>query len=105
MTARQGREFWSRAVAAAESGSASHDEVATRFGVNVGTLRSWIYRLRREQRINGRPHVRVLPVTVTDPSGSAGVVLRVGDVVLEFARSSDPSYIAAVAVAVRAAAC
>jgi len=59
--ARSSRDTWQRRVAACERSSLTHAEFARTRGVKVRTLRSWIYRLRRET-----PEARLLPVRVTD---------------------------------------
>ena len=48
MAERRGRRLWERAVGKVERSGAPHREIAARHGVRVGTLRSWVYGLRRE---------------------------------------------------------
>jgi transposase-like protein len=103
--ARRGRQFWQRAVAAAEVDGVSQAEVAARFGVRLNTLRSWIYRLRRERATAPTPGVRLLPVEVIDGPARLALIARVGDVAVEFAAGTDPAYVAAVLAALRAARC
>jgi transposase-like protein len=100
---RRDRKFWERAVATAEAGELSHADVAARFGVRVRTLRSWIYRLRRERRTAPVPQVRLLPVEVTPSPPAAALIVRVGDVVLEVPTGTAPAYVAALITALRAA--
>src|SRR5262249_15802745 len=49
MTARRNRDFWEKIVAELEGGELTHEQFAERRRVNVGSLRSWLYRLRRER--------------------------------------------------------
>ncbi|MBN2489580.1 MAG: IS66 family insertion sequence element accessory protein TnpB [Planctomycetes bacterium] len=65
--ARSSRSTWERRVAALRRSGLSHREFAHKHGVNVGTLRSWVYRLRREE-----PEPRLLPVRVAE-GARAGV--------------------------------
>ncbi len=89
--ARHERAFWERVVAAVESGG-GHAAVATRFGVSVGALRSWVYKLRRER--SGAPAVSLLPVTIRPSTSSLQV--DCGPHRLHFAAGAEPRYIAAV---------
>jgi transposase-like protein len=57
---RRSREFWVAAVAECERGELTQDEFAARRGVAVTTLRSWIYKLRRERKAS----VSLVPVRV-----------------------------------------
>ena len=69
--ARSSRSTWERRISALERSGLSHREFAREHDVKVGTLRSWIYRLRREE-----PETRLLPVRVAEEwrrsSGSVG---------------------------------
>jgi len=107
MGPRRGRRFWERVVREVERGGASHAEVAARHGVLVSTLRSWVYRLRRERR-GAAPAVRMLPVEMTQASepASAAIEIRVvtGDVVA-FGSRTDVAYVAKLVAALRSGAC
>ena len=113
MSTRLGRRFWTQLVREAERGQRSHAEVAARHGVLVSTLRSWIYRLRREQREargprSRAPEVQLLPVEIA-PSlevSRATIELRVasGDVIV-FEPGVDVAYIGALVSALRGGAC
>jgi transposase-like protein len=59
---RRCRAFWVKLVKEVERTGARHWEIAERHGVGVGTLRSWIYRLRRERPAT--ESVPLLPVRV-----------------------------------------
>jgi transposase-like protein len=76
---RSSRETWARRVAACERSELSHREFAQRHGLKLRTLRSWIYRLRREA-----PAARLLPVRVAEGTRAgveivlpSGLVVRV----------------------------
>ena len=102
MAPRQGRRFWERVVREAERGGVSHADVAARHGVLVSTLRSWIYRLRREAH-GAPPAVRMLPVELA-PSGDARAPIEIrvatGEVIA-FESGTDVAYIAQLVVALR----
>jgi hypothetical protein len=82
MSPRRGREYWTGIVTDLEASGLTHEQFASQRRVNVGSLRSWLYRLRRE----GGGGVRLLPVHVEATArgadiveiGIAGAVLRVG---------------------------
>ena len=100
---RRGRPYWERVVAAAEAEGASQREVAARFGVRLSTLRTWIYRLRREAREaqSTTPPVRVLPVAVTGLPPARGLEVRVGEFAVAVPEGADPRYVAALVRALR----
>lgn len=82
------RSEWTRVVAACERSGLSHREFARRRDLCVGTLRSWMYRLRREEE------PRLLPVRVTTaPSVGAEIVMPSG-VVLRLAADATPEQVA-----------
>lgn len=100
---RRGREFWITAIAEFERSKLTHEAFAQRRGFSVETLRSWIYRLRRERHDSvSLVPVRVIespPPTVRRSSESAAeieVELASG-VRLRFATSIDLDYVAALA--------
>jgi len=100
---RRGREFWITAIAEFERSKLTHEAFAHRRGVPVETLRSWIYRLRRERQES----VSLVPVRVI--ASTAPTVRRSGEstaeievelasgVRLRFATSIDLDYVAALA--------
>jgi transposase-like protein len=57
---RRGREHWVATVAEFERSELTQESFARRRGVDVGTLRSWIYKLRRERKAS----VSLVPVRV-----------------------------------------
>src|SRR3954470_2859240 len=102
---RQGRAFWARLISEFESngGRASHTALAHRRGVRLTTFRTWLYRLRMQEAPRTKRAVRVLPVTVVgaDRSGRE-LSIDCNGVALRFGADTDPSYVAALVVALRA---
>lgn len=91
MSQRQGRDFWERIVRDLEQSGLTHGEFADQRGLNIGSLRSWLYRLRRKRR----RVVRVLPVHVAGQSGaisSAFVEVAVAGTVVRAAVGTDVEY-------------
>jgi transposase-like protein len=100
---RRGREFWITAIAEFERSKLTHEAFAQRRGFSVETLRSWIYRLRRERQDSmSLVPVRVVespPPAVRRSSESAAeieVVLASG-VRLRFAMGIDLDYVTTLA--------
>ncbi len=60
----RGRAFWTKLVAELGGSGLKHAEFAKQRGVRLSSLRTWIYRLRREQR----REPRILPVRVVRSS-------------------------------------
>lgn len=102
---RQGRAFWAKLISEFESngGGESHAAFADRHGVRLTTFRTWLYRLRMQGAPRAKRAVRVLPVTVVgaDPS-SRDLSIDCNGVALRFGADTDPSYVAALVVALRA---
>ena len=100
---RRGREFWITAISEFERSKLTHEAFAQRRAVPVETLRSWIYRLRRERQDS----VSLVPVRViesTPPavrrSSESAAELEVelaSGVRLRFATSIDLDYVTALA--------
>lgn len=84
--ARSSRSTWARRVAALQRSGLSHREFADKHGVNVGTLRSWVYRLRREEA-----EPRLLPVRVAEGT-TAGVEIVLPTGVLIRLASGTPAH-------------
>ena|SRR5215471_2232688 len=59
--ARRSREIWRNLIQQLERSGKSAEEFATERDIPLGTLRGWIYRLKREQHEEAAP---ILPVTV-----------------------------------------
>jgi transposase-like protein len=64
---RQAREIWVNLVRQLERSGQSQEEFARERGIPVGTLRGWIYRLRRE-RAEQAPLLPVRVVASTAPT-------------------------------------
>lgn len=97
---RRGREFWITAIAEFERSKLTHEAFAQRRGFSVETLRSWIYRLRRERQDSmSLVPVRVVespPPTMRRSSESVAEieVVLVSGVRLRFETSIDLDYVA-----------
>lgn len=100
-----GREFWSTVVDEFERSALTQERFARQRGVPVTTLRSWLYRLRRERKAR----VSLVPVRVvasTAPvaraaaaaaaSGEIEIELKTG-VRLRLSTAVDLDYVAALA--------
>jgi hypothetical protein len=101
---RQGREFWTKLISEFESngGGESHAGFAARSGVRLTTFRTWLYRLRADGVPRAKRAVRVLPVTVVGADQSSRELsIDCNGVALRFAADTDPSYVAALVVALR----
>lgn len=68
---RQSREHWVATVAEFERSELTQESFAQQRGIKVGTLRSWIHTLRREQRASV-PLVGVRVVDSTAPRARRG---------------------------------
>jgi transposase len=95
MSPHRGREFWERVVAELEQSGLTHEEFARERRLNVGSLRRWLYRLRRER---GSTAMRVLPVRVETLLGVHGrtsdvVEIDVAGTVLRVAVGTDVEYV------------
>jgi hypothetical protein len=64
MHARKSRSEWSTIIKAFERSGMPHEAFCSTRGLNVGTFRAWLYRLRREVSLPS-PSVALLPVEVT----------------------------------------
>jgi hypothetical protein len=98
-----GREFWIATVAEFEGSKLTQESFARQRGLEVTTLRTWIYKLRRERKAS----VSLVPVRVvgsTAPAARGGtaaggeieIELKTG-VRLRLSTAVDPDYVAALA--------
>ncbi len=98
-----GRESWVAIVAEFERSELTQEGFARRRGIPVTTLRTWIYKLRRERKAS----VSLVPVRVvastapaargaTAASGEIEIELKTG-VRLRLSTAVDPDYVAALA--------
>lgn len=102
---RRSREEWIEDVEEFERGNESHVEFCAQRGLNVGSFRGWLYRLRRE-RAQGkvaRSATRMVPVKVraaaaSQPSDGA-IEIAVPGAVLRVQIGADVKYVAELAAA------
>lgn len=96
---RRSREQWVEFVEQFERSGQSHDVFCAQHRLNVGSFRSWLYRLRHDssQGKVARSATRLLPVRVA-PSGAADpetvIELAVGDAMMRVRGDFGPSYVA-----------
>lgn len=88
---RSSRSTWERRVAACERSSLTHGDFARRHGLKVRTLRSWIYRLRRET-----PVARLLPVRVAEGTRAGVEIVLPTGVLVRLASGTQPDEVAAI---------
>jgi hypothetical protein len=95
----RGRSYWAGVIAKYEARPCSHEEFASRNGLNVGTFRSWLYRLRAEgfdtSEASEAPSgfVEVVRSTPEVPDESRCTV-RVGDTEVVFTKTPSTNYLA-----------
>ncbi len=102
---RQGRAFWTKLISEFESNgdSEGHAGFAARHGVRLTTFRTWLYRLRVQEARRAKRAVRMLPVAVVGAARSGHELsIDCNGVGLRFGADTDPGYIAALVVALRA---
>ena len=89
MAKRRGRGYWSEIVDECErrKPGETHEAFAARKKINVGTLRSWMYRLRRERASGGErvQFVEIEPPAQTETSAHIEVELAGGRARIRFA--------------------
>jgi len=96
---RRGRAYWTELAALYEASPCRQREFAAQHDVNLGTFRSWLYRLREEAR-DGATEARspagfAEVVTRAVPRSDAmPCVLRVGATELRFEQAPSASYLA-----------
>ena|SRR5258705_11585238 len=96
---RRGREHWVATVAEFERSELTQEGFARRRGIEVMTLRSWIYKLRRERKASvSLVPVRVIASTAPLARGADAteieVELKTG-IHLRFSSGTDLDYVAA----------
>ncbi len=93
------REYWVAAVEEFERSKLTQDSFASRRGVPVTTLRSWIYKLRRERKASvSLVPVRVIASTAPAAREADTAVIEVGlrtGVQVRFSAGTDLEYVAA----------
>jgi len=90
---RHGRAYWQRAVERFERQRLTQEAFCAAQDLNVGTFRSWLYRLRRESGAAVPAFVEV--VSSAKSSASESCVLRIGSAELRFAERPDAVYLGA----------
>ena len=91
----KGRAEWARVVASFEKTGLTQAEFCAMRGLNVGTFRSWVYRLRNEQgRKEGRPRLVEL-VAAPERTEDSACVVRVGATEVRFAARPEVEYLGA----------
>lgn len=106
---RRAREVWVPIIRRCEESGLTHEEFAEKHNIPVGTLRSWIYRLRREQQQSDTsPLLPVRVITSTAPSarrrddeGAAAIEVELEAVRLRFPVDTPPVVIAEVVALLR----
>jgi transposase-like protein len=102
---RRARDIWVQIVRQCEGSGLTHEEFARQRGIPVGTLRSWIYKIRRsEDEVAPLLPVRVVASTPPSAGRTEAVVIEVdvGEAVrLRFPSSTAPSMIAEVVLRLR----
>jgi hypothetical protein len=93
------REYWVATVEEFERSKLTQDSFASRRGVPVTTLRSWIYKLRRERKAS----VSLVPVRVIASTAPAAREADAAEIAIElrsgvqvrFTTGADLDYVAA----------
>jgi hypothetical protein len=93
---RRNREYWTGVVAEFESGSQKQQQFCEQRGLEVGTFRQWLYRLRNEAKGKGAGPSRFVTVRPT-MALSGACQLRVGAVTLGFMELPPAKYVAELA--------
>lgn len=102
MSTRSGREYWESVVSELEASGLTHADFARQRRIKVGSLRGWLYRLRRE-RDRSEP-VRLLPVTVVPssaPTAHGLVEVDVAGAVVRVSVGTDLAYVAGLVARLR----
>ena len=91
-TQRRSRQQWRDLVAEFEASGLTQQAFARRRQVKLGTFRSWLYTLRKEQ--SSPRFVEVVPSPRVDALSRASVVLVAGRARVEFAEHPPVDYLA-----------
>ena len=88
-------------IATFEAAPCGHEDFAARHGLNVGTFRSWLYRLRSEGADladapgDAAGFIEVVSEGAAPPNRSGlGCTVRVGEVEVMFTQTPAPDYLA-----------
>jgi hypothetical protein len=96
---RWSREQWVQVVESFERSGQSHERFCVDRGLNVGSFRGWLYRLRREgaRSTVARSATRLLPVRIAPPASpedGTALEITVGDVAVRVRGAIGPRYVA-----------
>lgn len=106
MAAHRGRKYWRDVIHRFESREISQAQFCARHKLNIGTFRSWLYRLRAEGASTATVPPKFLEVAATPPKTPvvpSRCLLRVGQVELEFMSSPSVAYLSELLTSLRVA--
>lgn len=95
---------WSSIIAAFEKSGASHAAFCAQRGLNIGTFRQWLYRIRATSSAPST-EIALLPVEVTppaQPSAGGEIIIAVADIEVRVAVGLDIAYVAHLVAELRA---
>jgi hypothetical protein len=102
MHARKSRGDWSTIIKAFERSGESHEEFCSARGLNVGSFRGWLYKLRAARATSS--DITLLPVEVATPVAPLApstIVVGVADIEVRVAIGADVGYVAALVAELR----
>lgn len=108
MRVRKSRSEWATIIRAFERSGGPHEEFCGKRGLNLGSFRRWLYRLRKTE--DATPEVALVPVTLAqvprEPGELAGrpameVVVAVADVQVRVVPGTDIAYVASLVAELR----
>jgi hypothetical protein len=104
MRARRSRGEWTAIIEEFEESGEPHEAFCAERGLNIGSFRGWLYRLRRATS-GPSTSVALLPVQVTTPvlpRVPSGIVVAVADIEVRVAVGADVDYVAGLVAELRA---
>ena len=105
MAKAAGRKFWTQVVEEFEGshGDETHEEFASRRGVEKTTFEKWLYAIRKARsRLPAARAVHLLPVRLESKREEHSISLELGGGLgLRIQAGTDPSYVAALVAALR----
>lgn len=100
---RRTREQWRELVEKFEGTGLAHQAFAERYGVEVGTFRSWLYRFRRERGVESFGFAEVVLAEAPSRGAVRGWRLELpGDVAVHLDATPDPRWLAELCTALMA---
>lgn len=104
MRKRKGREYWLGMILRFEEGGLSQARFCTRYKLNIGTFRAWLYRLRGEGVLGKqRKKAKFFEVEHTASDASPGLcTLRIDQIAIEFRQPPNVSYLRDLVAGLRA---